>query len=239
MKISKDNKGMYDVCLNLLLGFIVLFFISLMMIQVKDRDADIKTKAEFVIILTWDEKSDHDIDLWLQNPNDQIIFYKWKEVDIMHLDRDDRGWLTDTVDTHKMGKRKVVHINQEMMTIRGFISGEWVLNLHLYRTGQSPGERLPVTANVQITKLNPVARIILNKKIKMTKYWEEVTVARFTMAGNGEILEIDDKFPKQLVETRITRGGTLVTTPSGNPIRPPPGSRRAGPNPTAIDPATP
>jgi uncharacterized protein YfaP (DUF2135 family) len=184
-----------------------------MMVQVKQKDADIKTKAEFVIILTWDDKTDHDIDLWLENPHGDIIFYKFREFNIMHLDRDDRGWITDQVDTDRMGTPKTVYINQEIMSIRGFITGEWTINVHYYRIGKN--EDPPVNVKVQITKLNPSAKIIFTKNLQLKEYWEEQTIVRMTMAGNGDILALEENLPKRLVETRITQGGIAVTSPDG------------------------
>jgi hypothetical protein len=112
-----------------------------------------------------------------------------------------------------MGTPKTVYINQEIMSIRGFITGEWTINVHYYRIGKN--EDPPVNVKVQITKLNPSAKIIFTKNLQLKEYWEEQTIVRMTMAGNGDILALEENLPKRLVETRITQGGIAVTSPDG------------------------
>jgi hypothetical protein len=172
-----------------------------MKVEQKKNDATIKAKAEFVISVFWPDELDDDIDTWLKDPQGRIVFYKNKEVGIMHIDRDDRGMLNDTVLAN--GIRVKVKTNQELTTIRGFIPGEWILNLHYYRR-QEPVKPVPVT--VTITKLNPKTEIILKKTITLDQYWQEETIARFEMSSNGEILNVDEEFPHSMVHNQIGDG---------------------------------
>jgi len=165
------------------------------MITVEKKQADIKTKAEFIITLTWADSSTSDVDVWLEDPLENILYFSAKEIGLMHLDRDDLGRLNDTI-VLKDGTWVNYDHNQEIVTIRGFIPGEWVLNVHMY----AKRDNIPVSIEIKMDKLNPYKTIIY-KKFTIDKDWEEVTIKRFTMTGNGDILIMND-LPKKLVETQ-------------------------------------
>ncbi len=82
-----------------------------------------------------------------------------------------------------------------MTPIRGFIPGEWILNMHMYKKRDEG----PTTVTVQIDKLNPKVTTILFKEIIMTEAWEEITVTRFEMTSQGDIIDLDD-LPRRLVK---------------------------------------
>ncbi len=54
----------------------------------------------------------------------------------MHLDRDDLGERNDAIEV--AGRRVLNPLNQEIVSIRGILPGEYVVNLHLYRGDRRP-----------------------------------------------------------------------------------------------------
>ena len=183
-----------DLLFNTLVGFVFLFIVAFLLINPSLKKADIKTKAEFVITVTWDDNSRDDVDTWLQDPAGNVLFFKQKEVGLAHLDRDDLGVINDTI-TLDNGRRIEFNHNQELTTIRGFITGEWVLNIHMY----NKRDVNPTQVEVRIDKLNPQVRTVFYKKIVMRAKWEEVTVTRFVMTDQGDIISWDD-LPKKLLK---------------------------------------
>jgi hypothetical protein len=179
---------------NTLVGFVFLFIIAFLLINPNLKKADIKTKAEFVITVTWDDDSKDDVDTWLQDPAGNVLFFKQKEAGLAHLDRDDLGIINDTL-TLDDGRKVEFKHNQELTTIRGFITGEWVLNVHMY----SKRDLNPTQVEVRIDKLNPSVQTLFYKKIVMEARWEEVTVTRFVMTNQGDIISWDD-LPKKLLK---------------------------------------
>lgn len=184
-----------------------------MLIVPEKKDAAIDTKAEYIITLTWADKSQDDVDGWLEDPTESLLSWKDTEVGLMHLDRDDEGKKKDVIVLSDGTEVEYLH-NQEITTLRGFISGEWVLNIHMYAKRDTE----PVIVEVKIDKLNPSVKTIFYKKFIMVKHWEEITVVRFTMTAQGEILSTDNLF-KHLVTaenpgTNIDYSGTI---PRGMP----------------------
>ena len=185
-----------DLLFNTLLGFTLLFFISIIFMNPIAKLGNINYKAEYIITVSWPEDQPDDIDLWVQNPYQDTVSYLRKEVSWLHLDRDDRGDLNDTV---MIDGEEVVHpINQEVVTIRGIISGEYVVNLHYYQTHSN----LPVKASVKIEKVNPVLRLVFIDQVVLEKVDDEITVLRFVLDGDGEISDIS-RLEKVLTPYRL------------------------------------
>jgi hypothetical protein len=57
----------------------------------------------------------------------------------------------------------------------------------------------PTLVEVRIDKLNPKVETVFYKKIVMKSRWEEITVTRFVMTNQGDIINWDD-LPKTLVK---------------------------------------
>jgi hypothetical protein len=190
-----NNTGFLDLLFNTLVGFVLLFIIAFLSINVQTKKADIETKAEYVISVTWDDNSADDVDTWLEDPAGNILFFKQKDIGLAHLDRDDLGKINDRIVSQ--GKNIEYIYNQELTTIRGFIGGEWVLNLHMYNKRDTD----PVTVTVRMDKLNPRVETLLLKEFKMNRTGQELTVTRFVMSEQGTILEWND-LPKNLLSVK-------------------------------------
>jgi hypothetical protein len=200
-RIYYNNTSFLDLLFNTLVGFVFLFIIAFLLINPSLKKADIKTKAEFVITVTWSDHSQDDVDTWLQDPAGNVLHFRQRDVGLAHLDRDDLGKINDTI-TLEDGRRVEYPHNQELTTIRGFLTGEWVLNLHMYNKRDAN----PILVEVRIDRLNPKVETVFYKKIMMKSRWEEITVTRFVMTNQGDIIDWDD-LPKTLVKiASLTRG---------------------------------
>jgi len=175
------------------MGVFLLFYLALMMVTTETNKADIKTNAEFIITLTWDTTDD--VDLWVENPLGDRLYFRRKEIRMAHLDRDDLGDVNDSVILPN-GTRIEYDYNQEIATIRGNIAGQWVVNAHMY--DKDDPSNVPANVEVKIEKLNPMVTTVAYKKIKMTKKWQEVTIARFTLTDSGTVIKVSE-LPKKLI----------------------------------------
>jgi len=200
MKASRHSHRLSDpftdLLFNTLLGFTLLFFISIIFMNPIAKLGNINYKAEYIITVIWPEDQPDDIDLWVQDPYQETVSYLRKEAGWLNLDRDDRGDLNDTV---MINGEKVVHpINQEVVTIRGIISGEYIVNLHYYESQSN----MPVKANVKIEKVNPVLRLVFIDQVLLERVDDEKTVLRFELDGEGEIVGMN-RLNKTLTPYRL------------------------------------
>jgi len=191
--VDNDSTPFIDLLFNLLLGYAFLFLISFLMIQPILKKAEVHTQAEFIITVTWPLDNTDDVDVWLEDPLGNMVWFRNKEAGLSHLDRDDLGSSNDTIYLADGSVIKYPY-NQEILTIRGYIGGEWTLNVHMY----AKREKEITVAHITMDKLNPTLKPIFIKDIPLEVRGDEVTVSRFEMGSNGDILALND-IPKGLI----------------------------------------
>ena len=174
-----------DLLFNALLGFTFLFLVSVMFINPDARKGRVDLKAEYIISVTWPDQMADDIDIWVQDPIGETVSYLRKDAGWLHLDRDDRGEINDTIIVD--GQELVYPINQEVVTIRGIIPGEYTVNLYYYTAAQ-PG---PVEALVKVEKVNPSLKTVYVRKLLLHKQDDEKTVVRFSLDEQAQIRDIN------------------------------------------------
>jgi len=184
-----------DLLFNTLLGFSLLFFISIIFMNPIARLGNVNLKAEFIITVIWPDDQPDDIDVWVRDPNHNLLSYRNSDVGWLHLDRDDQGDINDKVIID--GVETVYPINQEVVTIRGIMSGEYIVNLQYYKSQTGK----PVTATVKIEKVNPSLKLVFVDKITLDKEDDEKTVLRFRLDARGEVESMNR------LQTRFTNFG--------------------------------
>ncbi|MDP6953197.1 MAG: hypothetical protein QGF53_10630, partial [Alphaproteobacteria bacterium] len=160
----------------------------------------IETKAEYIITVTWPEGNPSDVDTWTQDPAGNLTWYAAKEAGLMHLDRDDTGTTRDILTIN--GVTVENPLNQEIVSIRGVVPGEWTVNIQMYAydpTGleESASSNPPVPVTVKVEKINPVVRVVFYDTLILRGQGDEVTAVRFTIQQNGDVADINP-LPKKL-----------------------------------------
>ena len=176
-----------DLLFNALLGFTLLFFVTLVYFNPEARKGKVNLKAEYIISVTWPENRTDDIDLWVRDPLGKVVSYIEKDAGWLHLDRDDQGSVNDTVVIE--GKEVIFPINQELVTLRGLIDGEYTVNLYYYERRDLD----PVEILVKIERINPSVETVFVKKVTMSRVDEEITVVRFTPTRDGRIINVNNR----------------------------------------------
>ena len=176
-----------DLLFNALLGFTLLFFVSLVYFNPEARQGKVNLKAEYIISVTWPEHRTDDIDLWVRDPLGEVVSYLRKDAGWLHLDRDDQGAINDTVIIE--GEKIIYPINQELVTLRGLVDGEYTVNLYYYEKR----ELEPITVLVKIERINPSVQTVFVKKVILSKEDEERTIVRFTPTRDGKIINVNER----------------------------------------------
>ena len=169
-----------DLLFNILLGFTFLFFITILFINPISKLGNINLKAEYIITVDWEDNLQDDVDLWVQDPNGEIVSYLKKDAGWLHLDRDDQGVVNDKVIIN--GKEVIYPINREVVTLRGIIPGEYIINLYLYDNKSMK----PVNAKIIIEKVNPSLKLVFFKDVILQQKDTELTIARFHLDSAGD-----------------------------------------------------
>lgn len=181
-----------DLLFNILLGFILLFFIAVLFLNPADDTGKIDIDAQYVITVTWPDLNPDDIDTYIEDPEGNVTWFRNRSSGLVHLDRDDRGMLNDTLEVS--GQTIENPLNQEVAAIRGALPGEYVVNVHYYES-----ETLePVDVAVKVARVNPVYTVAYYGVTKLVSKGMEKTAVRFTLRGDGSINNIN-QLPKKLV----------------------------------------
>ena len=236
----KSTIGFTDLLFNILAGFAFLFIIAFLLIKPEAKKADFERKAEFVIVMEWDHDQPDDIDLYVQDPTQNKVHFRLPITNFMYLDKDDLGYANDIV-KYEDGTISKVNINREVVTIRGIIAGEYIINAHYYSEREWTGARLNTNPEdmgditpksyVQKSKSNDLTVKIELHKVNPYKIWwvgektfthrgQEETFLRFTIdsAGNqiGAFTYEKKKFVTPFQNTRNTAPDIMEDEPAGS-----------------------
>ena len=177
-----------DLLFNTLLCFVVFFTIAVIQMQKSDSVTDINFDGYVLIIASWPSNFTDDIDLYVEDPNSDVVFFHNKSNKVMHLDRDDQGRIGDDSPD-----------NREIATIRSPVKGEYAVNVHAY----IKWENIPVPVNVKVYSLKDKS-LILERNLILEESGDEKTVCRFTLDSQGKVVNTN-YLPKDIVRKMMRR----------------------------------
>jgi hypothetical protein len=171
-----------------------LFFIALLAIAPDALTGKVDPKAEFLVTVSWPDKHPDDVDLFVQDPIGNMVWYRRREAGFMVLDRDDRGGANDFILVN--GRKILSPIRQEIVSIRGIVAGEYTVNIYHFAalTGQ------PVPVSVKVEKLNPTVQVVHYDTIDLDRGGMEKTAVRFVVDGDGAVVSVNHD-EKSLLQT--------------------------------------
>ena len=192
----------YDMLFNMLIAFVFCFIVALLaMNPTKSKAGDVPAKAEYIITLSWPDLDPNDIDTWVRNPAGEVVWFRNREAGLMYLDRDDRGESNSSIVVN--GRRVVSPFRQEVVTIRGIVPGEYVVNAHYYESKEvdtsNPKSGQPVDVTLSVVKVNPRAEVVFNGQHRLAKRGDEATLVRFSVSADGSVGALNT-LPAKLVE---------------------------------------
>jgi hypothetical protein len=182
-----------DIVLNVLLGFTFLVLLTLALVKPEAKAGSVDVKAEVLITVSWPDGAEDDVDTYVKDPLGNIVWFFAREKGFLNLERDDRGAFHDTLMVN--GVRVENPLNQETVTIRGIVAGEYVVNVNDY-SHKTTGN-LPVA--VRVEKLNPKVSVVYYGVSNLTHSGDEATAVRFTLDDQGTVTDTNSR-PDSLVQ---------------------------------------
>ena len=175
------------------------FVLAVMFMNPEAKKGIIDPKAEYIITVNWPDNSPDDIDLWVEDPSGAIIWFRNREAGLVHLDRDDRGGLNNSIVVD--GKRMSSPIRQETVSIRGVIAGEYTVNVNHYLATTNA----PVPVSVKVEKVNPTVEVVHYDTFNVDHAGQEKTAVRFRVADNGRVTDVTHQDKSLIQLTRSVR----------------------------------
>lgn len=207
----------------MIVAFVVLFMFAFLQINEKViKKNQVESKAEVLIVLTWPDYNNDDIDLWLRLPGGRTVSFTTKDVAFAHLERDDRGISGDVIDLPD-GKKKFIRLNKEVITLRALVPGTYDVNVHFYNVNEGAmydeprvtPVKAPFKAKVTLSKINPTYEEVTVSEVLMTGPGDEKTAFSFTITDDLKIDNISHK-PVQFV-TRTPYANGMGNSDSHGP----------------------
>lgn len=184
----------YDMLFNMLIAFVFCFVIAILAFNPQARKAgDVPAKAEFMVTVSWPDNNPNDVDTWVMEPGGKTLWFRQRDAGMLHLDRDDRGAKNNSVLVN--GTAYTSAIRQEIVTLRGIVPGEYVVNAHYYDSA----DQQPVDVTVTVVKVNPQAEIVFTGTQQIPRKGDERTLVRFTLDEAGQVLALSTS-PKTIVQ---------------------------------------
>ena len=153
--------------------------------------------------------------LYVEDPLRGLASFRNPAVNFSHLDKDDLGSRNDTT-VLADGSTTTIQINREVITIRGIIPGEWIVNSHYYSEHNYDRRDLSdysITVKIELHRVNPYQILWVGEK-KFTKKGQEKTFLRFRLSSKGELLPPFTFEEKKFISpSGVSSTGPLSSTP--------------------------
>ena len=149
----------------------------------------------YEVILTWDSKSQDDLDLYVRSASGHLVCFNRREGgagSLISLDHDALGARNNSLPEEGGG---IVEFHEEIVSFRGVTQGENVVTVHVY----SKKDEEPVKATIKLIKIKPFKEIVVKEKTFETT-GEEITAFRFVTDETGQIVDINE-LPANLVNS--------------------------------------
>jgi len=181
----KSTIGFVDLLFNILVGFVFLFLVAFLMINPVAKKAEVVKKAEFLVTMTWNKNSLHDIDLWVMDPQGNKTGFANKQSGLLHLERDDLGVANDVFTFD--GETIMINNNEETITVRGIMPGDYYVSVFWYSKQRNiEGEQNGVPVTVKVVKINPYKDVYTQQKV-LQKEGSTENFFRFTVYPDGGV----------------------------------------------------
>ncbi len=167
-----------DVIFLALAGFVAVVLLLLPHLHPPaEAEAAVPSPGNVIVEIRWPDDVDADVDLWVQAPGDTPVGYSNKGGLIFNLLRDDLGLRGD-----------VTELNYEVSYSRGVPTGEYTVNIHLYRLA---GGVVPVPVTIAVSVKHEAmssARQVLATKLELRYEGDELTAFRFVLDEDGRVV---------------------------------------------------
>lgn len=171
--------------IDVLQCLLVVFFVVIIFSVVDENKSkgNVIDPSQIIAEMTWGDGSPSDVDLWMENPAGDIVYFNAREFGGMTLDTDNLGFNNYVKDTSgeiiKNDKRR------EVISIRTPIAGTYTINVMLYGKRTGWAEKIKVHA----FKINPYKEIV-DKEVEINNSMEEATIVQFELDEKGDIVSV-------------------------------------------------
>lgn len=188
------NFALTTMKVMLVIGFLCMLMMAVDQSKKKYETEGIKLPIIAMVIITWPNEMDVDIDLHARCPTGDRINFAVRTGCFATLERDARGSSTDSINLN--GSRVVSIDNREIIAFRKPVQGEWIINVQWYSTKVYTG---PVPVLIELSQVNPESKMIASRTVMLESIGDEKHVLRFEMGPDGLVGNVSTDLPVGIV----------------------------------------
>jgi len=207
MRITKNVIPFIDVLFTFLMVFVC---ITTLLKSKSDQNSASYQQQNAVYLVVMDWEGNADIDLWGKDPQNHIVGFPRREGgngSLMSLNRDCLGASTSEVGPDGT---PVNSINEEIISIRGTLQGEYIFNGHSYALKNAGATKV----TTKLIKNKPY-QVVAEKTKTFETTGEEQTFFRFSLDKDGNVAGITD-LPANILPAQTQQSapeGPALTNP--------------------------
>lgn len=167
-----------DLLANLVLVFAVLALTA------THQPPTVPQNIQFAVVDTWAAGSNADVDLYVRDPQGNICYFADTNVGLMNLQHDDLGTATSGTQTLPNGQVVKVKFNGERVDLRGFVPGEYTVNVQAYDLHGAG----PTQVKVELWSAD---HVMTRATVMLNKTGDERTAFRFTLTRDGRVIDVN------------------------------------------------
>ena len=183
----KSTFGFVDLLFNLLVGFTFLFVLAFILINPVAKKDVLDPKAEYLVIMSWDDYSQSDIDIWVKDDKGNIVSFRSRDIALLTLDRDDLGNRNDEYINEVIEKKESIAVNREVLSIRSKSPRRYIVTSHFYNKGYNVIDTPREKIKIELIQVNPY-KILKIQEITLEEVKQEKHVFKFEVLEGGGIL---------------------------------------------------
>ncbi len=195
---ERDGSVSYVPAFELLLCLVAILLILVLTESPTKATPTVDTLGVYAVTMSWDRGSNDDVDLYVKDPDGNVVYFASEDVGLMHLETDDLG--TKASGTYG-NIRTVAHT--ERVIIRGAIPGEYVVNAMEY-TKNDKGTLDHVTLTLWRLRGNDLE--VTSKEVTLARNGQIEFGFRFTLDAKGNVTNVN-----HLPEDIITPTGSVAS----------------------------
>jgi hypothetical protein len=183
----KSTFGFVDLLFNLLVGFTFLFVLAFILINPVAKKDVLDPKAEYLVIMSWDDYSQSDIDIWVKDDKGNIVSFRSRDIALLTLDRDDLGNRNDEYINEVIEKKESIAVNREVLSIRSKSPRRYIVTSHFYNKGYNVIDTPREKIKIELIQVNPY-KILKIQEITLEEVKQEKHVFKFEVLEGGGII---------------------------------------------------
>ena len=167
-----------------LLANLVLVFAVLALTATHTRPQP-PQNVQFAVVDTWSAGSNADVDLYVRDPQGNICYFGDTNVGLMNLEHDDLGTAISGTQTLPDGRKVTVKFNGERVDLRGFVPGEYTVNVQgydLHGAGRT----------AVVVEFWSADHVLIRRRVVLLHTGDERTAFRFTLTSSGRVTGVND-----------------------------------------------